>query len=72
MPLPLKTSERQRARSLLNQLTEASMDIREGVDAALIERERLLGRAAQCQSAATDASKQFRTGGCLEAGDQPA
>ena len=42
--LAVETSERQRARSLLNQLTEARVDIREGVDVALLERERLLGR----------------------------
>jgi CHAT domain-containing protein/tetratricopeptide (TPR) repeat protein len=35
----LKASERGRARSLLEQLSEAQIDIREGVDPALIQRE---------------------------------
>ena len=38
----LETSERQRARSLLDLLVEARADLRQGVDAALIERERSL------------------------------
>ena len=42
--LALEVSERQRARSLLDLLAEARADVRQGVDAALIERERLLGR----------------------------
>ncbi|HEY2962262.1 MAG TPA: tetratricopeptide repeat protein, partial [Pyrinomonadaceae bacterium] len=36
----LQASERGRARNLLEQLTEARVDIRRGVDAALIEKER--------------------------------
>ena len=40
----LEVSERHRARSLLDLLTEAGTDIREGVDNALLERERLLRR----------------------------
>ena len=47
----LKASERGRARSLLEQLSEARIDIREGVDPALVEREgddaRLLNAKAQ-------------------------
>ncbi len=42
--LAVETSERQRARSLLDLLTEARADLRRGVDPALIERERSLGK----------------------------
>ena len=42
--LAVEVSERQRARSLLDLLTEAHADVRQGVDAALLERERSLGR----------------------------
>jgi CHAT domain-containing protein/uncharacterized protein HemY len=42
--LAVETSERQRARSLLDQLIEARADLRQGVDAALIERERTLSK----------------------------
>ena len=42
--LALEVSERQRARSLLDLLSEARADVRQGVDAALIERERTLAR----------------------------
>ena len=42
--LAVETSERQRARSLLDLLSEARADVRQGVDAALLERERSLGR----------------------------
>jgi CHAT domain-containing protein/tetratricopeptide (TPR) repeat protein len=42
--LALEVSERQRSRSLLDLLTEARADVRQGVDAALVERERVLGR----------------------------
>ncbi|MBK8314396.1 MAG: hypothetical protein IPL01_10415 [Acidobacteria bacterium] len=37
-------SQRQRARNLLDLLTEARAEVRQGVDAALLERERSLGR----------------------------
>jgi CHAT domain-containing protein len=40
----LKASERARARSLLELLTESRVDIRQGVDAALLERERNLAQ----------------------------
>jgi CHAT domain-containing protein len=40
--MALQTSERARARSLLEMLAEAHADIRQGVDAALLERERNL------------------------------
>jgi CHAT domain-containing protein/uncharacterized protein HemY len=40
----VEVSERQRARSLLDLLTEARADVRQGVDAALLDRERLVGR----------------------------
>jgi len=42
--LAVEISERQRARSLLDLLTEAHADFSQGADAALIERERLLGQ----------------------------
>ncbi len=40
----VETSERQRARSFLDLLSEAHADVREGVDGALLERERSLSR----------------------------
>lgn len=42
--LALEVSERARARGLLDMLAEAHVDIRQGVDAALLERERSLGQ----------------------------
>jgi CHAT domain-containing protein/tetratricopeptide (TPR) repeat protein len=42
--LAIEVSERQRARSLLELLTESRTDVRQGVDATLIERERLLAK----------------------------
>jgi len=42
--LAVETSERQRARSLLDLLSEARSDLRQGVDATLIERERTLAK----------------------------
>jgi CHAT domain-containing protein/tetratricopeptide (TPR) repeat protein len=42
--LAVEVSERQRARSLLDLLTEAHTDVRQGVDATLIERERTLAK----------------------------
>ena len=42
--LAVEVSERQRARSLLDLLTEAGTDVRQGVDSALIERERTLAK----------------------------
>jgi hypothetical protein len=49
----LQASERARARSLLEMLTESRVDIRQGVDVALLERERnlaqLLNAKAQSQ-----------------------
>ncbi len=42
--LAVEVSERQRARSLLDLLSEAGADLRQGVDAVLVERERNLGR----------------------------
>jgi CHAT domain-containing protein/Flp pilus assembly protein TadD len=42
--LAVEVSERQRARSLLDLLTEARADVRQGVDATLIERERTLAK----------------------------
>lgn len=42
--LAVEVSERQRARSLLDMLTESHADVRQGVDATLIERERALAK----------------------------
>ncbi|HYV04538.1 MAG TPA: CHAT domain-containing protein [Blastocatellia bacterium] len=42
--LAVEVSERKRARSLLDLLTEARANVRQGVDATVLERERLLGR----------------------------
>ena len=42
--LAVETSERQRARSLLDLLSEADTNLRQGVDPALIERERTLAK----------------------------
>ncbi len=42
--LAVETSERQRARSLLDLLAESRTDFRQGVDAELLERERRLGK----------------------------
>jgi CHAT domain-containing protein/tetratricopeptide (TPR) repeat protein len=42
--LAVETSERQRARSLLDTLIEARADLRQGVDPALLERERVLAK----------------------------
>ena len=42
--LAVEVSERQRARSLLDLLSEARTDLRQGVDATLIERERTLAK----------------------------
>ncbi len=46
----LKASERGRARSLLEQMSEARIDIRQGVDAALIEKERDLVRVLNAKA----------------------
>jgi CHAT domain-containing protein/Tfp pilus assembly protein PilF len=46
----LKASERGRARSLLEQLSEARIDIRQGVDAALIAKERDLGQVLNAKA----------------------
>ncbi len=46
----LKASERGRARSLLEQLSEARIDIRGGVDVALIEKERDLARVLNAKA----------------------
>jgi CHAT domain-containing protein/tetratricopeptide (TPR) repeat protein len=46
----LKASERGRARSLLEQLSEARIDIREGVDVVLIEKERDLSRVLNAKA----------------------
>jgi CHAT domain-containing protein len=46
----LQASERGRARSLLEQLSEARIDIRQGVDATLIEKERDLTRVLNAKA----------------------
>ena len=46
----LQTSERGRARSLVEQLNEASVDIRRGVDAGLLEKERDLARVLNAKA----------------------
>ena len=46
----LKASERGRARSLLEQLSEAPLDIRQGIDASLIEKERDLKRVMNAKA----------------------
>jgi CHAT domain-containing protein/Tfp pilus assembly protein PilF len=48
----LQTSERGRARSLLELLAEAHADIRQGAPSALIERERLLQQSLDAKAAA--------------------
>lgn len=48
--LAVETSERQRTRVLLDRLTEASVDLREGVDSALVERERSVGKQLNDQA----------------------
>ncbi len=56
--LAVEVSERQRARSLLDLLSEAGADLRQGVDPALIERERTLAKQlndkARTQSSAPE------------------
>ncbi len=42
--LAVEASERARARGLIEMLAEARVDVRQGVDPALLERERVLGR----------------------------
>jgi CHAT domain-containing protein/tetratricopeptide (TPR) repeat protein len=50
--LALEASERARARSLLELLTESRADIRQGVDASLLERERSLQQRLNARAAA--------------------
>ena len=49
--LAFQVSERQRARSLLDLLAEAGADVRQGVDAAILERERELARQLNAKAA---------------------
>ena len=49
--LAFQVSERQRARSLLDLLAEARADVREGVDATVLERERALARQLNAKAA---------------------
>ena len=46
----LKASERSRARSLLEKLSEAPIDIRQGIDVALVEKERDLKRVMNAKA----------------------
>jgi CHAT domain-containing protein len=56
--MALQASERARARSLLEQLTESNAEIRQGVDRRLLERERELQRQLNAKAAArANASK---------------
>jgi CHAT domain-containing protein/uncharacterized protein HemY len=50
--LALEVSERARARSLLELLTESRADLRQGVDGSLLERERSLQRLLNAKAAA--------------------
>src|SRR5262249_55085712 len=50
--LALEVSERARARSLLELLTESRADLRQGVDGSLLERERSLRRLLNVKAAA--------------------
>ena len=50
--LALEAAERTRARDLLEMLTEAGADIRQGVDAALLQRERSLASQLNAKAAA--------------------
>jgi CHAT domain-containing protein/Tfp pilus assembly protein PilF len=47
----LETSERARARSLLEMLSESGVDVRQGVDPALLERERELSQRLSAKAA---------------------
>jgi CHAT domain-containing protein/tetratricopeptide (TPR) repeat protein len=61
----LQASERGRARSLLEHLSEARIDIRQGVDAALIEKERDLTRTLNAK-AQREMALKARKGGSEE------
>jgi CHAT domain-containing protein/tetratricopeptide (TPR) repeat protein len=63
--IALQTSERARARSLLDMLGEAHVDIRQGVDAELLERERNLKQQLSAQ-----AQRQIRLLGQKTSQDQ--
>ena len=69
--LAVEVGERQRARSLLDLLTEARTNVRQGVDPALIERERMLAKQLNDKARTTDQA-QAGTGRCFETGNQPA
>ena len=68
--LAVEVGERQRARSLLDLLTEANTDLRQGVDAALIERERTL--AKQLNDKARTQTSTPEQAAALKSGNQPA
>jgi CHAT domain-containing protein len=53
--LALEVSERARARSLLELLTESRADLRQGIDGSLLERERSLQRLLNAKAVAQDA-----------------
>jgi len=64
--MALQTSERSRARSLLDTLSEARLDIRQGIDPALLERE----RALQKDLAEKDKERRSSTGPKADAAEK--
>ena len=68
--LALETSERSRARSLLEMLNGSATDIHQGVDPKLLERERDLSNRLNAKGfAAAAAERDQSTGGGSDAGD---
>jgi CHAT domain-containing protein len=63
----LQVSERARARGLLDMLNEGNADLRRGVDASLIERERQLARLLDAKADRLFAAQAARTQGESEA-----
>lgn len=56
--LALDISERQRARSLLDLLTESSVDVRKGVDSTLVERERQIAKELNAKARSRTATPE--------------
>ena len=63
----MQVSERARARSLLDMLSEGNADLRRGVDAALVERERQLARLLDTKADRLFAAQAARAQGEAEA-----
>ena len=63
----LQVSERARARGLLDMLNEGSADLRRGVDASLVERERQLARLLDAKADRLFAAQAARTQGEADA-----